>query len=476
MDEPRVLAPRVLLVDDDPGIREALDLLFDDRGGYEFCSAASGSDALARLAREAFHLLLCDVAMPGMDGITLLEEVRRQWPDLPVLMISAHGELELAVRAVRAGAYDYLQKPLDPERLFHAIGRALELHRLRNDYRALRAAAGDEFLLLGESEAMQRLRSEIARAAPSEARILILGENGTGKELVARQIHEQSRRATRTFVKINSAAIPHDLIESELFGHEAGAFTGATKARKGKFEVADGGTLFLDEIGDMSPDTQAKLLRVLSTGELERVGGSRAIRFDVRVISATNRDLMEEEAKKARFREDLYHRLAVIPIRVPPLRERGADVALLAHHFLAQSAANYGRPAPRLTVAAHALLQKHPWPGNVRELRNLMERIVIMHAESEIEVELLKNYLTPRAATHGPESPEARGESPTSGIAALWKAKRSQEERGLIERLLDEAGWNVTLAAERLGIDRASLHRKMRRFGIERPGRQPDED
>jgi two-component system, NtrC family, nitrogen regulation response regulator NtrX len=398
----------------------------------------------------------------------LVERLRQLRPDLPVIMVSAHGELETAVRAVRAGAYDYLTKPVDEERLFHTIERALEHQRLRSDYGLLRQETQAEFEMIGDSPSMARLREEIARAAPSEGRILILGENGTGKELVARMLHEQSRRSQRAFVKVNSAAIPKDLIESELFGHETGAFTGATKPRKGKLELADGGTLFLDEIADMAPEAQAKLLRVLSSGELERVGGARPIPFDVRLVTASNRDLVDE-IRKGVFREDLYHRIATIPLRVPPLRERGDDILLLSVRFLARFSAGYRRSPPALDGDARRALRAYAWPGNVRELRNLMERIAIMHdaprvTGSDLERLLARHLL----AGAGPDAPPPR---PADGIARQWRSRLQGEERAMIEAILQECGWNVTLAAQKLGIDRASLHRKMRRLRIDRPGR-----
>ncbi len=464
---------RILIVDDDPGIRQALVLLCEEQGSYVATAAAGANEGLARLEREQIDLVLCDVAMPGKDGHAFLADAKRLHPEIPVVMISAHAELETAVRAVRAGAYDYLTKPIDEARLWTTIARALELKRLEKDYGALREAARDDLDLLGESDAMTRLRREIDLAAPTDARILILGENGTGKELVAKLLHERSTRSDRPFLKLNSAALPKDLIESELFGHEAGAFTGAQKQKKGKFELADGGTLFLDEVGDMAAETQAKLLRVLSSGEMERVGGSRTVSFDVRLISATNRDLAEE-IEDGRFREDLFHRIAVIPIRVPALRERGADIEMLAGHFLEQFATRYGRRPPELEAQARRLLRTYNWPGNVRELRNVMERISIMHREPTLTVDQLESLLTFRRSSLAPGSTTAPPGA-TTGLAEQWRAEHKAEERTRVEQTLREAGWNVTFAAERLGIDRASLHRKMKRLGIARPGRPTDE-
>jgi two-component system nitrogen regulation response regulator NtrX len=458
-----------LVVDDEAGVRDALTLLLDE-AGHQPIAAPGAKAALALLEREEVALVLCDVAMPGMDGIALVEHLHRTHPELPVVMVSAHGELETAVRAVRAGAYDFLLKPVDEKRLFVTIERALEWARMRGDLRRLRAEREEEQELLGESPPMHRLREEIRRAAPSESRILILGEAGTGKELVARALHEGSRRVEQPFVKVNCAAIPRDLVESELFGHEAEAFTGASKTRRGKFEQADGGTLFLDEIADMATDAQAKLLRVLATGEVERVGGTRPMRIDVRVVCATNRDLIEE-IRDGTFREDLYHRVAVIPIVVPPLRERGRDILLLAARFLAHFSAGYREAPPVLEPDAQQRLLAHAWPGNVRELRNLAERIAIMHDRLRVSALDLDRYLAP------PEMPGTThlARAQTGSIAGEWKTRRGEEERIMVETVLKEAGWRVTLAAERLGIDRASLSRKMRRFGIVRPGRRADE-
>lgn len=463
------MSERILVVDDEAGVRNAFTLLLEE-AGHQSIAVPGAKAAMALLEREEVALVLCDVAMPGMDGIALVEHLHRTHPELPVVMVSAHGELETAVRAVRAGAYDFLLKPVDEKRLFVTIERALEWARMRGDLRRLRAEREEEQELLGESPPMRRLREEIRRAAPSEGRILILGEAGTGKELVARAIHEGSRRAEQPFVKVNSAAIPRDLVESELFGHEAGAFTGATKARRGKFEQADGGTLFLDEIADMAPDVQAKLLRVLATGEVERVGGTRPVRVDVRVVCATNRDLAEE-IRDGTFREDLYHRVAVIPIVVPPLRERGRDILLLAARFLAQFSAGYREAPPVLEPDAQERLLAHTWPGNVRELRNLAERIAIMHDRLRVSASDLDRYLAP------PEMPGTAhmARVQVGSIAEEWKTRRGDEERMMVETVLKEAGWHVTLAADRLGIDRASLSRKMRRFGIARPGRRAGE-
>ncbi|MCA9754662.1 MAG: sigma-54-dependent Fis family transcriptional regulator [Candidatus Eisenbacteria bacterium] len=466
---------KVLVVDDDRGIREAIPMLLED-GGWESSTAENGKVALEVLTKESISVVLTDVTMPVMDGMALLTEVRQRHPGVPVVMISAHGELETAIQAVRDGAYDYLVKPVEEKRLLHTLERAVEHSRLQRDYEAVRREGRADHELLGESPQMERLRSEISRAAPSDARILILGENGTGKELVARAIHEQSKRRDRPFIKMNSAAIPGELIESELFGHEAGAFTGAQKASAGKLELAGTGTLFLDEIGDMSIDTQAKLLRVLASGEYERVGGSRMLYFEARLVTATNHDLAALIAKGA-FREDLYHRVAVIPIQVPTLREREGDILLLADHFLGTYSQNQGRSTPQLTDSARAVLRNYPWPGNVRELRNLMERVSIMHPTSRLDGADLEQLIRPPRPISTP-APTREATLPTapgpSDLAALHD-ESNEAARTLVLKTLEECGWNVTRAARRLGIDRASLHRKMRRWDIARPGSETRE-
>lgn len=457
------MSERILVVDDEAGVRDALTLLLEE-AGHQPIAAPGAEAALALLEREEVALVLCDIAMPGMDGIAMVEHLHRSHPDLPVVMVSAHGELETAVRAVRAGAYDFLLKPVDEKRLFITIERALEWARMRGDLHRLRAEREEGQELLGESPPMRRLYKEIRLAAPSEGRILILGEAGTGKELVARAIHQGSRRAEQPFVKVNSAAIPRDLVESELFGHEAGAFSGATKARRGKFEQADGGTIFLDEIADMAPDAQAKLLRILATGEVERVGSTRPVRVDVRVVCATNRDLTEE-IRDGSFREDLYHRVAVIPIVVPPLRERSRDILLLAASFLAHFSAGYRETPPALEPEAQERLLVHTWPGNVRELRNLAERIAIMHDRLRVSGPDLSRYLAPPEMPGIAHMARIQVDSAADGC----KIQRSEEDRLVVETALKEAGWHITLAAERLGIDRRSLSRRMRRLGITRP-------
>jgi two-component system nitrogen regulation response regulator NtrX len=448
--------PRVLIVDDETNIRRLVAGVLRDEG-YASEEAVSAEEALGRLRnRPGSHdAVLLDVALPGMDGLAALEQIRAL-PDPPVvLMMSGHGTRETAFQCAKKGAFDYLEKPLAGEKLLISLERALGWRRDQAEKAELVDRLGGAQQLRGDSETMRRLRDDIRRAGASQARILLLGENGTGKELVARAVHETSPRARGPFVRLNCAAIPRDLIESELFGHERGAFTGAVAQKRGKFEVANRGTIFLDEIGDMSLDTQAKLLRVLEENEMERVGGTDTIGLDARVVAATNKDLVQEIARGT-FREDLYFRLAVITIRVPPLRERGPDIAALAEHFLRRYCEENGRPPKRLTPAAATLLAQYSWPGNVRELRNMMERAVIMLDAAEVGAE----HLRPLLLVTRPEDPPPAGASLRASLEAY--------ERGLIERALAATEGNVAGAARALGLDRANLHRKLRRFGMQR--------
>ncbi|HEU5162613.1 MAG TPA: sigma-54 dependent transcriptional regulator, partial [Thermoanaerobaculia bacterium] len=373
----------ILIIDDEPSIRETLRDILEDEG-HRCMLCESAEEALAAYAREDFDLILLDVWLPGIDGLALLERLRAVGSMPPVLVISGHGNIETAVRATRLGAYDFLEKPLSLERVLLTVGHALADRNLRQQVRELKRTLTFDEVLIGESEPMKRLEQQIRSAGRSGSRVLIRGENGSGKEIVARMLHRQSPRAEQPFIAVNCAAIPDELIESELFGHKKGAFTGASEERKGKFELADGGTLFLDEIGDMSMRTQAKVLRALQEQQFQRVGGHQTIQVDVRVIAATNKEL-EEEIRNGTFREDLYFRLNVLPIAVPPLRERGRDILLLADHFLRRFAADSGQRPKRLSAAAEQKLLGYHWPGNVRELRNLMERLTILEAGEVID-------------------------------------------------------------------------------------------
>src|SRR5436309_7758041 len=375
---------KILIVDDEQSIRTTLAKILEDEG-HRTALADSGEEGLAQFARDEFDLIILDLWLPGIDGMTVLERLRAAGAP-PVIVISGHGNVDSAVRATRLGAYDFLEKPLSLERVLLTVNHALADRKLRDQVRDLRRQFALEELLIGESEPMKKLDQQIRSAAPTASRVLITGENGSGKEIVARTLHRLSARADQPFVDVNCAAIPEELIESELFGHRKGAFTGAIDDRKGKFELADGGTLFLDEVGDMSEKTQAKVLRVLQEQTFQRVGGQQTIRVDVRVIAATNKNL-EEEIAKAQFRSDLYFRLNVIPIEVPPLRARGNDIILLAEHFLRRFAAETGNPRKRLSSGAAARLKAYQWPGNVRELRNVSERLAILLRSDTIEPE-----------------------------------------------------------------------------------------
>jgi two-component system nitrogen regulation response regulator NtrX len=458
----------ILIVDDETGIRRALRTYLGDEG-YATEELEDASDLEAHLAAHQPDLVLLDVVMPGLDGISALRQLRDRDQELPVVMMSGQATVERAVEATRLGAFDFLEKPLTPEKLLVTVERALEWQQLRGENRALRAERTAEFQMVGDGPAARALLATIERVAPTSAKVLILGENGTGKELVARSIHDRSERAGGPFVKVNCAAIPRDLVESELFGHERGAFTGATTTRKGKFELADGGTLFLDEVGDMSADAQAKLLRALETGEAERVGGGTPIRFDVRVIAATNKDLAQEIAA-GHFREDLYYRLSVVPIQLPSLKERREDVPLLARHFLERYCADNGRPQIALTAAAERLLAAHDWPGNIRELRNLIERITIMHDGDTLTEDDIEAYVPETRTAGGSGDTGSAGGEGDDGDPSL-KRRLDAHERQVIRAELERAGWNVSAAAKVLGIDRASLHRKIRRHGLSRDER-----
>jgi two-component system nitrogen regulation response regulator NtrX len=445
---------RVLIVDDEANIRKLLRGVLGDEG-HESDDAASAESALERLrARpDDVDAVLLDVALPGMDGLAALERIRAL-PNPPVVLVmSGHGTQETAFQCAKRGAFDYIEKPISAPRLLVSLDRALGWRRDQIEKAELVARLNGGPQLLGESPPMQQLLRQVQRAGASQARILIRGENGTGKELVARAIHRISPRAQGPFVRLNCAAIPRDLIESELFGHERGAFTGALAQKRGKFELANHGTLLLDEIADMSLETQAKLLRVLEENEMERVGGTETLRLDARVVAATNKDLANA-IERGVFREDLYFRIAVITIEVPPLRARGADVVTLAQHFLAHFCAENGRAAMHLTPAAAALLAQYAWPGNVRELRNMMERAVIMLEEPAVDAAHLRPLLLSR------DRPE---EAPPRGTL---RDSLETYERTLIERALAASRGNIAQAARGLGLDRANLHRKLRRFGL----------
>ncbi|MGE0703361.1 MAG: sigma-54-dependent transcriptional regulator [Vicinamibacterales bacterium] len=453
--------PRILVIDDDAAIRESLKMTleYDD---YEFLGAATGQEGIALAERESPDLVLLDLKMPGMDGMDVLIKLRQMNEALPVVMISGHGDVETAVEAMSRGAFFFLEKPFDSTgRLFATLTRALENGRLRDENRSLRKAADIRHQMVGESGALESVMEAIQRAAPTNATVLIHGESGVGKELVARTIHRNSLRARERFVQVNCAAIPEDLIESELFGHEKGSFTGATEKQVGKFEQADRGTIFLDEVGDMSPKTQAKVLRVLQEGEVERLGSSRTIKVDVRVIAATNKNL-EEEIEKGTFREDLYFRLAVIPIHVPSLRERHGDIPLLVRHYLDFfSRENNARPK-RITQAALDVLERSRWKGNIRELRNTVERLVIMTRGDSIDAADLP------ASLRTPASEGARGAvaAPDGTPAATLREFKDNAERAYLVAKLRENAWNISKTAEVIDTPRSNLYKKLEQYQI----------
>jgi two-component system nitrogen regulation response regulator NtrX len=457
------MKPTILIVDDEPGVRSALSGVLSDEG-YAVEAVPSGEACLDRVIRGGVDLIVLDVWLPGMDGLATLARLRERQVDAQVVLISGHGNIESAVRAIKMGAFDFVEKPLSLEKTVLVIRNALHQRRLEAENRALRARVDRTQTMVGESYAMRQLREQVAMAAPTNGRVLIYGENGTGKELVARTIHGFSRRRTSAFVEVNCAAIPEELIESELFGHVRGAFTGAVADRRGKFETADGGTIFLDEIGDMSVKTQAKVLRVLQEQTMEAVGGTARIKVDARVLAATNKDL-QAEIRAGRFREDLYFRLNVIPIFVPALRDRQEDIPLLADHFMAEFAREYGRRVKNFDSGARIALQQYPWPGNVRELRNVIERLMIMVPGDAISAADL-SFLDPSGLTR-PAIADALAERRT-----LHEA-RDQFERDLILRTLAEQQGNMSRTAEVLGVERSNLYRKMKTFGIA-PSRRPE--
>jgi DNA-binding NtrC family response regulator len=446
----------VLVVDDEKNIQVTLSRALT-MAGYAVEVAGGGREALEKLAALPVDVVVMDVRMPDLDGLSVLEKARQTRPDLPVVIMSGHGSLEIVRNAFKLGAFDYLEKPItEKDKLLIAVKNALAMQTLRAENAALRREAGPQ-AMVGSGAAMQRLFEIVRRAAPSEGRVLVTGENGTGKELVARAIHQNSRRQEAAFVKLNCAAVPAELIESELFGHERGAFTGAVAARRGKFELADGGTLFLDEVGDMPPAMQAKVLRVLQEGEFERVGGQQTLRCDVRVVAATNKDL-PAEVEAGRFREDLYYRLNVVPVHTPPLRERKEDMPELCGRFVAEACERNGRRPMSLTRDAVVALQGHDWPGNVRELRNLVERLVILCDGPQIGPEDVARVL--------PGARKPRTDRFRSG--ASFHDLVEEAEREIIVGALDQHQGNVSDTARTLGLERSHLYKKMRGLGLKR--------
>jgi two-component system nitrogen regulation response regulator NtrX len=449
---------RLLIVDDEKSIRDALVQVFEYEG-HEVRGASDGPEALELAAHARPDVIFLDVKMPGMDGLEVLERLREGDPGILVVMISGHGSIDTAVEATRKGAYDFLEKPLDTDRLLVTLRRALELRGLTASMEALRDQVESRYEIVGTSYPVRQVLERIERVAPTDARVLVTGENGTGKELVARAIHRLSERATGPFVEVNCAAIPSELIESALFGHIKGSFTGAVSDRAGKFEQADGGTLFLDEVGDMSLAAQAKVLRALEQGVVTRVGGSRSIEVGVRVIAATNKDLADEIGEN-RFREDLFYRLNVVPIHIPPLRERREDIPMLIQHFTQRMASNARVAARKFTDDALARLAAREWPGNVRELRNTVERLLILSTGEEVRASDVDLLAPGRSSGSG-----LGGELLSAGTFAEFKERA---ERAFILQKLRENDWNVAETARRMDMPRSNLYKKIEKYALVR--------
>ena len=448
----------ILVVDDEKSVRDSLKMVLEFES-YDVLFSENGQDALRQLTASSIDLILLDVKMAGMDGLEVLQRVREKSAELPVIMISGHGTIETAVEATKLGAFDFLPKPLDRDKLLVTVRNALHQAKISEENRQLRESVEGKWQILGESSKIKEILAVIERVAPTDVRVLITGENGTGKELVARALHRLSKRSSKPFVEVNCAAIPSELIESELFGHEKGSFTGATSMRIGKFEQADGGTLFLDEIGDMSFRSQAKVLRALEEGTIESVGGNKLIRVDVRVIAATNKNL-EEEISKGNFRDDLYHRLRVIPIHVPPLRDRRDDIPILIRYFIDDVCTRNGMAVKTASEDALRRLSLLEWRGNVRELRNTVERLVILSQGTSIDVSLLES-----GAQGG------RGEfEDILSRGGTFQEFKEHAEAAFIHRQLDLHKWNISKTAESLDIQRSHLYTKMKRYGLMKEG------
>lgn len=450
------MQPSILIVDDEPSIVKSLTGILSDEG-FNTLAAYNGYEALKLIETESPDLVMLDIWMPGIDGIDTLKEIKKDHPFLQVIIITGHGTIETAVKAIKFGAYDLIEKPLSIDKVIVAINNALNYRRLEEENRYLRKKTLEKNSITGNSPAVVALKQQIVTAAPTDSWILITGENGVGKELVARTIHQVSQRADQPMIDVNCAAIPEELIESELFGHEKGAFTGATEKKRGKFELTGNGTIFLDEVGDMSLKTQAKILRVLQERQFQRVGGSRTIRIDFRVIAASNKNL-EKEIEAGRFREDLYYRLNVIPIYVPALRERIMDIPLLIQTFLKKMSRKAGKKPKEMTEAALTLLKQYAWPGNVRELKNIVERLVIMVGKGTIDVDDLP----------APYNPDA-GSSDQSSFANImaiegFKEARAAFEKSFIQNKLKQYEENITRTADAIGVDRSYLHKRLKRF------------
>ena len=468
------MARTVLIIDDEAAIRQSLAGALADEG-YAVDTAGSGREGLERLRASRPNLALLDIWMPEMDGIEALKAIKSEFPDLPVVMMSGHGTIETAVKATKLGAFDFIEKPLSLDRLLVVLQNAFVVQELARENLALRRQVQQQKAIVGESAAIRQLQDLIRRVAPTTGSVLITGENGTGKELVAHAIHQLSPRFQKPFVAVNCAAIPEELIESELFGHERGAFTGATHLKRGRFDLANGGTIFLDEIADMSLKTQAKVLRILQEQKFERVGGQQTHEVDVRVVAATNKDL-RAAIQRGTFREDLYYRLNVIPFHIPALRERPGDIPVLALHFLREFSRLHSRAPRNLSPEARRVLEAYPWPGNVRELRNFIERVVILSPEgstdpsisaSELLMQFKNEVASPAMADLADPAP--RDEPAAAEIVRSLRDARHEFERDFIVKVLREHEWNISRTASVLGVERSHLHRKIKSFGIRVP-------
>ncbi len=480
------MKPRILVIDDEAAIRDSLRMILEYED-YEFLGAASGQEGIATVRRDSPDMVILDIKMPAMNGLDTLAEIRKIDEALPVAMISGHGTMADAMQATRLGAFDFIEKPFTSERVLVTVAKGLEVRELRQENRELKLAMESRYEIVGRSPSLNTVLESVKRAAPTNATVLLLGESGVGKELVARTIHRNSSRAGQRFVQVNCAAIPEELIESELFGHEKGSFTGATEKQIGKFEQADRGTIFLDEVGDMSPKTQAKVLRVLQEQEVERLGSARTIKVDVRVIAATNKNL-EEAIERGEFREDLFFRLNVIPIVVPPLRQRREDVPMLVQHFARLTSDEHNLKPKRFDPAALETLQRYRWRGNIRELRNTIERLMIMTPGDVVRVadlpgELRGDNQRPAAAEVPPVPAGARSESwAASGAATsagggstagstpagggtLREFKDAAERTYLVQKLR-ENNWNISKTAEVIDTPRSNLYKKLEQYGI----------
>jgi len=451
------MARTILIVDDEESIIQSLDGILTDEG-FDAISAGSGTEAIEKIEEIMPDLVLLDIWMPGMDGMETLVKIKENYPHLQVVMMSGHGTIETAVKATKLGAYDFIEKPLSLDKVLLCVKNALEFYRLEEEITLLKEKEKDKYNITGDSRAVEDLKEQIRIVSPTNAWVLISGENGTGKELVAHNIHRLSKRNHKPMVEVNCAAIPEELIESELFGHEKGAFTGANAMKKGKFDLAHEGTLFLDEIGDMSLKAQSKTLRILQEQKFERVGGSRTIQVDVRVIAATNKDL-EAEIEKGSFRDDLYFRLNVIPIRVPPLRERVDDIPALLEEFLREISLDTNTEQKVFSEDAIALLQKYHWPGNVREIKNLVERLAIMVPEKTVHAKDIPSPFN--------REPDARDALESTLATDSYKEAKNMFEKAFIARKLQEYNGNISQTAEAIGIERSNLHKKIKAYGLE---------